>query len=436
MREYALCNSIRGGAADAMLENRICFANVGQRYCQVLAAGAGSWREDIGSVCVHAMCQVDCAAVLRTLPRPLNCQAGMAQPVLMAAAGKGHARGPAKWAPGQRLWDTMLLHKHVDTLAKYPGKTQYDEASGGNDAMFQALKKKELAVSVDAFATGCTERTTELLNPKRHHIGLSECAGVMENFDQILRDGVDRQIYHEKVLAKWEELWKRHDLPTVVKQLNQNAYPNEPRSEASMTSAVTKILQFSTALRSDWSYWAEVWCRGSCMFVDMTWLLQLATVSHPGHLAKHVQAAETLTPAETLRAKPMSNRALRDFLVAECLAGSNLRSSSAVPKIKGAASAAVTFDLTDSEDELDGEGKVDTKVDTKALEKAFAALEKHKPKRKHSAEEKMAAFQEVYQHAAEAWKALPPAAAEKVVSFDKLKETGKAKRRCIRQGDA
>ncbi len=64
----------------------------------------------------------------------------MAAPRLSATGGKGRG-GPSKWEPGNKLWDTMVLHKHVDCLAKYPSQVVVD-SDGSNDSVFATFKRK------------------------------------------------------------------------------------------------------------------------------------------------------------------------------------------------------------------------------------------------------------------------------------------------------
>ena len=154
----------------------------------------------------------------------------MAAPMLMASAKRGAKPGPAKWVPGTKLWDTMVWHKHVDLLAKYPGTTTVDATTNGNDSMYQGLKRKELCLSVEACASSLSPNCCELFNGKRMAIGFSEFGGVLDNLNHVIKDGCARQIYHATVAAKWDALWQKCDLGNCARQLNGNAFPGHHKT--------------------------------------------------------------------------------------------------------------------------------------------------------------------------------------------------------------
>ena len=133
------------------------------------------------------------------------------QPVLPAANKsfqKGAARGPQKWVAGEKLWDTMVFHKQIDLLSKYPARTTVDN-TGGNSSMYGVMKSPERFVSIEAFAQGINGKSCELFNGKRMAIGFSELAGVIEHLDFIISDGVERHFLHPDDGGKWNAITAR-----------------------------------------------------------------------------------------------------------------------------------------------------------------------------------------------------------------------------------
>lgn len=94
-----------------------------------------------------------------------------------------------------------------------------------------------------------------------------------------------------------------------------------------MAKAVENILRFSTALRQDWALRSEILCRSACAYTDACWILQIASVSRPRKMAEHLRELKTLTPKTSLLEKPTNAKALRDFVVAERLAGNGVRAA-------------------------------------------------------------------------------------------------------------
>ena len=203
-----------------------------------------------------------------------------------------------------------------------------------------------------------------------------------------------------------------------------------------MTAAVEKMLIFSTELRKDWAFWSELFCRSATTFVDTAWCLQMACVTHPGCLASKIKDLECLTSKDKLLAKPTIPKVIRDFLVAELLEANNLRPSAiAVPV--GLASTLVAdlnFAISDDEGVATSPANVVDEAKLAALTAAVRRLTNFNVnKRKFVGDDdnslKLAAFQELYDALVNAYKALPPAAADSIISFDALKALGKATKR-------
>ena len=102
----------------------------------------------------------------------------MTQPFFSAGSQKKQASGPQKWSVGQKLWDTMVYHKSLESLNKYLSKTMHDTKTGSNDSMYQALRRPESVLSPEAFASDLDARNSELLNADAHRVlGSGRCRG-------------------------------------------------------------------------------------------------------------------------------------------------------------------------------------------------------------------------------------------------------------------
>ena len=132
------------------------------------------------------------------------------QPILVASQAKSGKPGPKAWVPGSKLWDSQIYHKSMECLKAYPAPFQVHD--GGNDSMYQGLKSKESFTHIEAFASTISAKNSELLNGKRMYIGWSEAAGAMENFIQLVADGVHREVLHPNLGAKGTSMWDRFDL--------------------------------------------------------------------------------------------------------------------------------------------------------------------------------------------------------------------------------
>jgi hypothetical protein len=287
-------------------------------------------------------------------------------------------------------------------------------------------------LSPAAFADKVKPSTSELFNGKRIYVGVSEAAGVLENFYQVVSDGVEREFFHPKMGEKVTALWEKHDLATSVRQLNSAQYPAEPRSEASLTKAVENFMRFSTAVRQEWSFFSELACRSTCAFVDSTWILQVAMLTHPAKMASHVKDVDTLSSKDKLLERPGNAKALRDFLVAECLAGHGIRTKAKPSVAEAAASSApvpdLDFGVSDDED-------APTKTTVQELQQRLEALTSFTArKRKHGAdkEAKLAALQALYDSVTEEFGRLGVQVSERVIKLADLKTLFKQKRTEVR----
>ena len=127
--------------------------------------------------------------------------------------------------------------------------------------MFKCFKVPEQVVSPDAFAAKVENKNSELLNGKRMYLGFSELAGALSNMNQVIRDGGEREIYHASLVDKWDKLCRKSSLVETLLELNTYDMPGRLRNPTSMTEAVDNILKLSTAIRQDWQFWSEVFCR-------------------------------------------------------------------------------------------------------------------------------------------------------------------------------
>ena len=237
---------------------------------------------------------------------------------------------------------------------------------------------------------------------------------------------------HKKVGEKWAIMWDKFDLGRVCLQLNAGDFPQEVRDPITMSKAVENFLKFSTEVRKEWGFFSELFCRSSALFVDCAWVLQIATLSHPGHVAQIIKDHETLTDKKELLSSPTSARRLRDFLVAEVMAGNGLRAGPkviAAPVVAAAPIEELDFNLTDDEKEV--EPKVSKKE--QELIDAVGALQAFNPlKRKKEAKAiKKANFKSLYEQAVKAFKALSKGKAEKVITFEDLKALGHDKLQAV-----
>ena len=345
-------------------------------------------------------------------------------PQLVAGKQAWKKRGPPNWTVGSKLNESQIFHQNV--LKSYP--SPFSVCETGNDSMFQGFKAKELPLSVDSFIGALKPSNSELFNGKRMNIGWSEAVAAMESMNQLITDGVAREIFHPNVGTKWSALWTRLDLSTACRQLNYVGYPTEVRSPQSFEKSVENLLHFSNAVRQDWGWFSELYCRHGTGYVDCAWILSFGGITHPGFLIKSLEGAETHTDQTSLKAKPTSARALRDFLVAELLQANGLRKTT----VAAAASSSgpipdLNFDLSDEEAAVPA---AVVAVDLDLLKIAFKRLEKFNPRKsKHGADKaaKLAAFKTIYKDVVDQWQAVDRVSAETVVTFEALKSLAKSK---------
>lgn len=301
-----------------------------------------------------------------------------AAPSMPVVSGWRKQNGPAKWIPGKDIvWDSMVFHKKTDTLMKFPRKST---SESGSDNMYGCFKKPQFLQSSAAFASEQSARTTEQLNGSRVVVWLSELGGALHHFDAFVTDSVSREILHPKVLDKWTVIRDQHDLLTVGRMLNDQDFPNEPRGEVDMVKAVKNVMQCSNAIRADWDYWAEILARGSCLYVDGSWLASLATLTEPGHVPKHMQGMElqAKSEAKVMLENPESMAKLKKWICAEVLAGHRIRSSKRIATVHtpGAVQLVSALVFSDSEGEPAGEDPIP------ALTKQWVTIKSFNPKKK------------------------------------------------------
>ena len=317
--------------------------------------------------------------------------ASASTPLLPAAATwKKKQNGPLKWEAGKdQVWDTMVFHKRQDTLMKYPRRSTNGE---GSDNMFACLKNPQHFEAPGAFSAEQSARTNEMYNGQRMVVGWSELGGAMLHMDQFVEESVAREILHPKVLEKWVSFRDTYDLLTSARQVDDNDYPDEPRSVQSMTTAVGNLMRASNDIRANWAYWKEVFMRGSCLYTDSYWLLTLGSVTNPATMAGMFKdvAVNAKEQRQTLIEKPGSMSALRGFLVGELLAGHKLRSD----KRPGQAAVALPAEpigklvFSDDEDNAANQDAQEETAQVVALRSAWTALQDFKPnKRKHGTTE-------------------------------------------------
>ena len=149
-------------------------------------------------------------------------------------------------------------------------------------------------------------------------------------------------------------------------------------------------------------------------------MLQFGALTHPCFLAEGHKNIETHTSKSALVAKPNHARTLRDFLVAELLAGNGLRKTEKMMAPSESPQKKVddlNFDLSDDEDSATPAASGHA-VDLTPLTAAWKALEGFNGrKRKYgsTATEKMATFKGLFDEVVVEWKKVPPPNASTVV---------------------
>lgn len=200
-----------------------------------------------------------------------------------------------------------------------------------------------------------------------------------------------------------------------------------------MTKAVENILRFSTALRQDWALWSGIFCHPDCSYIDACWTLQIACVSHPGKMAEHLRELETLTPKTSLLEKPTNAKALKDFVVAECLAGHGVR---AAAKAVVVAPSGPIEDLNfNGTDEKLAEAESDFTAKIAELSLVVIRLRQHNTRKRNvnnTKDEQLNKFKAKCDSTVVLRSALPRHKAESVRGFEDLREIGKDTRQRIR----
>ena len=146
----------------------------------------------------------------------------MSAPVMRAGKQMHNTSGPKKWSVGEKLWDTMVRHKHVTTLTKCPMRV--NESDVGNDSLWSCLENPEVYLSPESFSTHVAPECCELFNGVRVHVGVSELAGAILHFNYWVTDGVAREFVHPAVEIKWQALWERFE---PSRQLSSQDFPKE-----------------------------------------------------------------------------------------------------------------------------------------------------------------------------------------------------------------
>lgn len=312
-----------------------------------------------------------------------------ATPSMPAAGGWRKQNGPAKWVPGKDIvWDSMVFHKKTDTLMKFPRKST---SENGSDNMYGCFKKPQFLQSSTAFASEQCARTTEQLNGSRIVVWLSELGGALHHFDAYVTDSVSREVLHPKVLEKWASLRDQHDLLTAGKMLNDQDFPNEPRAEGDMVKAIKNVMLASNSIRADWDYWAEILARGSCLYVDGSWLASLATLTEPGHVPKHMVGMDlkAKTDAKAMLENPESMAKLKKWLVSEVLAGHRIRSEKRVATVPTAAGAVLVVSALEFSDE---EAEPAAEDPIPALTEQWEEIKSFNPKKRKWGHDQQAKF--------------------------------------------
>ena len=88
---------------------------------------------------------------------------------------KGSGRG--KWQVGEKLHETMVLHRNYKFLAKYPAQPIRDN-SGNSSAKWEGLGEPMHHVTIDALGEFLTAEKTELIN--RPAVGWSTLTQCLE----------------------------------------------------------------------------------------------------------------------------------------------------------------------------------------------------------------------------------------------------------------
>ena len=236
------------------------------------------------------------------------------------------AQGRKEWTPGDKLWGGMLIHGSAQFMTKYlPIPTFAD--SGESSAIFGGLGEPQVWSNPDTLASKLAVKNTEILN--RPPVGLSEYAGTMETLNQVF---VERPC---SVAKSWKRLWEQNEMGDACKVLNSYGYPHLARSPDDLVKAVQRVLQFSGELRTIWTAASQEQAAAATKVTGLSWALEMSALTIPGQFAEKLQSVKTEKTQEhaELMAKPLSGRALRDYLVAEVshLATSRSSSSGAPP---------------------------------------------------------------------------------------------------------
>ncbi|CAJ1412876.1 unnamed protein product, partial [Effrenium voratum] len=253
---------------------------------------------------------------------PLSATMAFVMPANKAAASGTRGRKPH--VLGEKLWPQAIMHKSSGFLKAYPGKATL-KANGETSTMVEALGTPQLLLSPEAWAGALSPQNTELLN--RPAIGISECAGCLENFKAVVDEGLAKELLHPKLAEKVNTWWATHRLDEALPLLNTQGYPDLDRSGQNLTRAVANYLKAVQEVRGEWATWARILGAGSCLVVDSVWLLSAAALTGPGALATGVAEVPVKVDGKkaALVADPTNGLAVRDFLTAEVQALHGIR---------------------------------------------------------------------------------------------------------------
>ena len=304
-----------------------------------------------------------------------------------------------------------------------------EQDDGSNNSMYNGIAIPEVFHTPEALASQLETKNCEFYNPKRLHVALSLCAGALQNMDRVLRDGNQREIYHDSLIRKWAVAYDKYGGQNTLAQLNTEHYPSEVRTEESVKAAVQKILLWSNSIRQEWDFWSEIFYRSSCLYVDSYWALTLGTLTETGCYAEKVGCQPVLAHKEyaTLMQKPTVIKKLFEFITAEVLAGTDLRKKRGASFQPAGAKKRIkdlNFDL--SSDVTDGNSTEDPD-EKENLEMKVAAVKAWRAgsKKLKGYEAKKSSWDQVWKEATEA---LTKYDSEDVISAADLRALGKAKK--------
>ena len=80
----------------------------------------------------------------------------------------------------------------------------------------------------------------------------------------------------------WNSTWEKFALTDSCQTLRTNDYPFMDRSSEKLQRAVQQVLSFGNHVREHWHQFAAFIGFGSCMTVNMAWILAMASLTAPG----------------------------------------------------------------------------------------------------------------------------------------------------------